>query len=108
MRRRKRESPDRKMLQLCRAVERTLNAVLGECGDEVLRDLWVLGVEPWPSSARLLVSVGLNAAAEARDPVQLLASLHRAQGLLRSEVAAAVNRRKTPELLFRLGAPIVT
>src|SRR5438105_581873 len=46
---------NRKTLQLCVAVQRTLNAVLaGECGDKLLREVVVVSVVPAPHAARLL------------------------------------------------------
>lgn len=91
---------NRKTLQLCGEVERTLNAVLaGECGDDLLRDVTVVSVVPAPHAARLLVTVSLP---EAVPPEQVLQRLDRARGRLRSEVAAAVRRRRAPELVFRV------
>jgi ribosome-binding factor A len=102
-RERKSGGPDRKALQLCSQVARTLNGVLqGECGDECLRDLRVDSVLPFPSTARLLVTVALTSATATLDPFQVLEHLERAKGLLRGEVAAAVCRRKAPDLLFRV------
>jgi ribosome-binding factor A len=92
----------RKALQLCRAAERTLSAVLaGECDDDVLRELLVLSVVPAPNVARLLVTVALPPSVGV--PVaEALRRLIRASARLRSEVAAAVSRRKAPELAFRV------
>src|SRR5262249_47030950 len=93
----------RKALQLCREVERTLNAVLtGECADPVLRDLTVVSVVPAPNAVRLLVTVDQSASQEGISPEGVLDHLRRAAGLLRSETAAAVRRRKAPELVFRV------
>ena len=48
----------RKTLQLCKQVERTLNQVLsGECDDDVLRELLVVGVQPLAGTSQLLVMV---------------------------------------------------
>ena len=95
-----RERSNRKTLQLCGEVARTLNAVLaGECGDDLLRDVTVVSVVPAPHSARLLVTVSLPEGVPAE---QVLLRLDRARGKLRSEVAAAVRRRRAPELVFRL------
>jgi ribosome-binding factor A len=92
----------RKALQLCREVERTLSAVLsGECDDDLLRELIVLSVVPAPNAVRLLVSVSLPASAGV--PVEeAQRRLLGVAGRLRSEVAAAVSRRKAPELAFRV------
>jgi ribosome-binding factor A len=93
---------NRKALQLCSQVAETLHGVLqGECDDEVLRDLLVLSVEPAPDSTRLLVTVSSSPAAPKRTTVEVLDHLHRAYSVLRGEVARAIHRRKTPELIFR-------
>jgi ribosome-binding factor A len=93
---------NRKALQLCREVERTLATLLaGGCGDAVLHDLLVQSVIPAPDSTRLLVTLSFSGptAVEAGD---VLTRLHRAYGLLRSEVAAAIHRRKVPDLTFQV------
>ncbi|MCI0464458.1 MAG: hypothetical protein L0Z62_46590 [Gemmataceae bacterium] len=93
---------NRKALQLCAQVSQTLQSVLaGEVGDDVLRDLVVDSVVPAPNSGRLLVTLSRPDPGTA-SVEGVLARLHRAHGLLRSQVAAAITRRKTPELTFRL------
>lgn len=94
---------NRKALQLCGQVGRTLNEVLAACGDDSLRELIVASVRPAPTSARLLVTV-CPAVRGPIDPSLVLERLQRASGLLRREVAAAIHRRKTPELTFRVAA----
>jgi ribosome-binding factor A len=94
--------PNRKALQLCGQVARTLAGVLAECGDEVLRVLEVESVTPAPNASRLLVTARLGLAAggiPAEIARQRLANAH---GRLRAEVAAAVHRRRAPDLLFRV------
>src|SRR5947207_1446903 len=60
---------NRKALQLCGEVARTLSWVLGgECGDEVLRDLIVDSVVPAPDSSRLLVTLYQAPSAAQADP----------------------------------------
>lgn len=98
--------PNRKALQLCGQVARTLAGILaGECGDDLLRDLAVDAVAPAPNSARLLVTLRPVVAAGPIDPVPILARLERARGLFRREVAAAIHRRRVPDLLFRIAVP---
>jgi ribosome-binding factor A len=98
---------NRKALQLCGQVARTLQLVLaGECGDEALRDLLVESVVPAPNSSRLLVTLTPGPTAGAAPLEEVLTRLHRAQGRLRGEVAAAINRKKVPELTFRLIGPV--
>ncbi len=95
--------PNRKALQLCGQVSRTLSGVLsGECGDDVLREVLVESVRPAPDSSRLLVTVGLAPSAGAVDPAVVLDRLLRAAGMLRSAVAAVIHRKRAPELTFRV------
>ncbi len=98
--------PNRKALQLCRQAAQTLGQILaGECGDDLLRELIVESVQPAPNASRLLVTVALALSAAGVDPSEVLACLNRAHGRLRSEVAAAINRRKAPDLVFRVATP---
>ena len=101
-----RRKHDRKLQQLCRQVQRTIGLSLGECGDDLLRDLMVESVTPAPDATRLMVSV-LPASAEtaAANVAEINARLARVAGRLRHEVALAITRKRAPELLFRvLGA----
>ena len=84
-----RKVPNRKALQLCGQVARTLNWVLaGECGDELLRDLIVESVVPAPSTARLLVTLTPSVSADDVDPALIMGRVQRAAGRLRAEIAA--------------------
>ena len=92
----------RNTLQLCSQVARTLGEAFAACADEVLRDLHVVGVVPAAGGGRLLVTLAANPAAPIRPDDLVEQHLARARGLLRSEVASAINRRRTPELIFRV------
>jgi ribosome-binding factor A len=94
--------PGRKAHQLCGQVAHALLVILPGLADEVLRDLTVVSVEPGPHSGRLLVTVAGPAPADATDRPAVGEHLLRAAGLIRTEVAAAVHRRKAPELVFRV------
>ena len=87
-----------KTLRLCRQVEEILALAIAGCGDEALSGVSVREVAPMPGPGRLLVTVE----APEVDPALALAALGRVQGLLRSEVAASIRRKRAPELLFRL------
>ena len=89
----------RKAGQLCGQVRDALHSALAGCGDAVLQALAVASVEPAPHTGRLLVKVNLPADAGI-DRATAEDHLRRATGMLRSEVAAAVNRRYAPELAF--------
>ena len=86
---------NRKALQLCRQVEHALQLAFAGCGDPVLQALVVEAVQPHPDSSRMLVIVS----GESPESSTRLAA---AAGLLRREVAAAIHRRKTPDLLFQV------
>jgi ribosome-binding factor A len=91
----------RKTLQLCGQVATTLREVLPGCGDDILRDLDVIGVTP-AGSGRLLVTVGPTPSASKLADAVVLDHLACAHSWLRNEVAAAVHRRKAPDLVFRV------
>jgi hypothetical protein len=91
----------RKTLQLCGQVARTLRSLLPCCGDDVLRDMDVIGVTP-AGAGRLLVSIGRTPSAPPVASAVILDHLARAHGWLRNEVAASVHRRKAPDLVFRV------
>jgi len=93
---------NRKTLQLCAQVAQTLSEILqGECGDPILRDLFVEKVVPFPDSTRLLVLVCPSPAAQEVELSQVLEHLVRATAKFRQEVAAAIHRKKVPDLMFR-------
>jgi ribosome-binding factor A len=90
---------NRKTLQLCAQVARTLTSVFADCGDDVLRDLLVESVTPMPNGSRLLVTVLPTTPIETSV---LLEHLERARGKLRTETVAAIRRRRAPDLAFRV------
>ncbi len=95
--------PDRKTLQMCSQVQRTLDQLLsGELDDDRLRDLYVSQVTPAPDANRLLVTVSPLGFAKDFRPDEILLRLAASSGKMRSELARAINRKKTPELMFRV------
>ena len=95
--------PDRKTLQMCSEVQRTLDQVLsGELGDDRLRDLYVSQVVPAPDANCLMVSVSPLGFAKDFQPMVVLARLAECTGKMRAELARAINRKKTPDLMFRI------
>ena len=87
-----------KALQLSRQVQRILTLELaGFGGDDVLRDLYVVEVMPVEGSSQLLVQVSIppNVAV-----VDVLERLERTAPRLRAAVAAAITRKRAPELTF--------
>ncbi|MGH7173147.1 MAG: ribosome-binding factor A [Gemmataceae bacterium] len=91
--------PNRKALQLCAQVARTLMGVFADCGDDVLRDLLIESVTPAPNASRLLVTVLPIVPIET---AVVLERLEHARRKLRAEAAAAIHRRRAPDLLFRV------
>ncbi len=100
-----RKKTSRKTYQLCGQVAETLSHVLaGQSGDDVLRSLQVVSVAPAPDVSRLMITVAPQPS-ERTDPLVVLERLGRASARLRCEVAAAITRRKTPMLVFRVALP---
>jgi ribosome-binding factor A len=97
---------DHKTAQLCRQVFRAVSLALGECADDVLRELVVHDVEPAPDASRVLVRVGFSAAAPPTlaGVADVLGRLGEASGFLRREVTAAITRKRAPELMFTFAA----
>lgn len=89
---------DRKTRQFCRQVQRALNGALPELrlGAE-LDGLFVEEVDPAPDCGHLVASVVLPAGCDARGT---MAALRAAAPALRAEVAAAISRKRAPELQF--------
>lgn len=100
---------DRKTLQLCRQVLETLEMVLsGEIDDDRLPILHVVEVVPAPDSSRMLVTLSADIAAADYDPDEIINTLSEYADLLRMEVAAAINRKKAPQLMFHLAPAYVS
>src|SRR5262245_40752308 len=90
----------RKERQLCEQVGRAVNdALCAELDDEVLNSLWVVKVEPAPTTARVLVWVAGPRGSSAELILNRLAT---AVGVLRAEVAATIHRKQVPMLSFAL------
>jgi len=90
---------DRKTRQFCRQVQRVLNLALADhrVGDDGIQDLFVEDVSPAPHCGHLLVHVAIPAD---RAIAEALGALQRDAGRLRAEVAAAIARKRAPELSF--------
>src|SRR5512140_3423685 len=92
-----------KDLQVCRQVFDALTYALAEFDDPVIGDLVLVSVTPAPSAAR--VPVNLEPARAGVDREAALARLAAVATELRTEVAAALSRRRVPELVFHVGYP---
>jgi ribosome-binding factor A len=93
----------RKARQLCRQVERALNLAFADRdGEDDLGGLFVDEVTPAPDGGRLLVHVVIPAD---RPAAGVILALRHESPRLRSEVAAAVTRKRAPELSFIPASP---
>jgi ribosome-binding factor A len=96
------KKPNRKVLQLCSEVSKTIGFTLAwETNDDLLSSLIVESVVPAPDSGRLLVSVSFQGAG-AVQAEEIMERLHHITGKLRAAVAAAIHRRRVPELTFQV------
>lgn len=95
----------RKARQLGRQVAETLEGALACQADACLRGLRIVSVAPAPDASRLLVTVAPIPGCPFNDPAEVLERLERGSGRLRSEVAAAITRKRAPLLVYRLALP---
>jgi len=103
---RQRDQDHRKSKQLCRQVQKTLDLVLtGETRDELLASLKIVSVLPGRDASQLLVTVTADVPPERFHREQIEAQLSLIQGRLRSEIAGAITRKKTPVLTFQILEP---
>jgi ribosome-binding factor A len=98
-----RKATSRKDLALCKQVMRALNdALQGEAGEALLRELTVREVEPAPDATRMRVHVEPSTAAADAGAEAVMTALGRATGFLRTRVAQAILRKRMPVLVFAL------
>lgn len=97
------ESPDRrKTWQLCSQVHDSLRLILGEAADERLHSLEVREVLPAPNDSQLLVLLVPLDPLTTAEREAVAAALQGAAGWLRSEIAAAITRKRAPGLVLQL------
>ncbi len=92
----------RKDLQLCKQARMAIDAALACATDERLRALRVCCVEPAPDARRLRVQLGAPAWVLDTHQKHTHEQLQLARGYLRGEIAAAISRKKTPQLMLVL------
>ncbi len=100
------EGRRRRARQLCSQAEEAVHLAIGCLGDDGLRGLRVVGIEPAPDSSRLLVEVEVEAGDDEEVLGDARKALGRAEGVLRAAVASAVHRKRAPELTFRVAPRI--
>ena len=101
-----RSKRDHKSRQLCDQVAKTLGLMLaGEFSDERLHNLQVIAVVPAPNSSQLSVTLQTDDPCDNLETAEILRRLNAVRGQLRCAIAAAITRKRTPTLLFRLVSP---
>jgi ribosome-binding factor A len=94
---------NRKDFQLAKPVFRAIDAALrGELTDPVLQDLEVVSVQPAPDAMHFIVVVRLTMLGGNTPVACVIERLERARRFLRCQVAAAITRKRTPELSFEV------
>jgi ribosome-binding factor A len=88
-----------KARQLCRQVHEQLELALGELDDPVLDGLSIFAVDVDARGTLLRVGVIVP---DDRDPAIVRPRLDAARGQLRAEIAAAIHRKRTPQIWFAL------
>lgn len=94
-----RREDDRKLKQLCRQAERAAAAALADCADEALAGAFVCDAAPAPDARRLAITVEVR---PADDVDAVHAALGRVASRVRAHIAAAVHRKRAPEIAFRV------
>ena len=86
--------------RLCQQVARTLALVLPESGAEPIHDLKIDSVVRGRNTSVLRVKIALPKWVDHDQQTELLELLKSQEGWLRSEVAAAITRKRVPRLAF--------
>jgi hypothetical protein len=85
---------------LCRQVERAVHLFFaGECADDALSQLCVIGVQPAPNAGHLLIQVVVPASIGMPLP-DLLSRLTQITPRIRHSLAATISRKRVPNLSF--------
>lgn len=92
------ENRNRKLQQLCKQVGNALRLSIASV--DGLAEAVIVDVAPAPDAARLRVIIAVAGDSEART--QCAQRFEQCTGHLRNEVARAISRRRTPELLFSI------
>lgn len=97
------KSYDRKTRQLCAQVQRTLAFLLeSDISDDCLQGLFVESVRPHPAASCLLVVLRQWDPGRSFDIKSVVSRLAEVKGYWRSEIGGAINRKKTPDLVFQV------
>ncbi len=93
---------DRKAAQLCSQIRRALEFIIPEALQDSDWDAMVLDVQPAPNTGHLLVLLQAVEKLDEEGCRQLEAAIFEKSGQIRTAVAGAIQRRKTPTLTFRV------
>ncbi|MBK9384297.1 MAG: ribosome-binding factor A [Planctomycetes bacterium] len=94
------EQRERKSIQLAAQIEECVRELLErETRDESLQELCVLGAHVLPGASHVAVVLRFPRRGEL---ALWREKLERARGWLRTEIARAIHRKRTPELVFEL------
>ncbi len=100
------KTSDRKTRQLCKEIKQTIALTLaGEMNEPILANLEVIQVDPISGSRDFMVILAWNGHKDYFEPKEIALTLQKVSGFLRSEIAHSINRKRVPELSFRLLAP---
>ncbi|MEM7316890.1 MAG: ribosome-binding factor A [Planctomycetota bacterium] len=84
--------------RLCRQIAETLSLALSDAPDPLVAAAQLLMVKPRKGAKSVTVRVATTDA----DIAQLREALQASEGWLRSEVAAAISRKRVPRLVFEI------
>ena len=99
---RQRSRFDRKSAQLCAQIRRALQFIVPDVLQQASLDATVVDVHAAPNTSHLLVILQPIKALDESGCRQLELAVVQRAGLIRTEVAQAINRRKTPSFSFRV------
>jgi ribosome-binding factor A len=97
-----RHSFDRKQAQLCSEVEQVVTLVLGSSTDHRLQQLFVHSVFASKDGSSLTICVIPEGPCSFEQCTELVEALDVARAWVRQQIAAEINRKRTPELRFQL------
>ncbi len=100
------DKQNHKARQLCKQIAQTLGLVLaGDFADGRIQGLYVDSVEPAPNASQLSVTLRTLGPCDSTEAQEIRNHLAAISGQLRTEVAAAISRKRTPRLQFRVIGP---
>lgn len=93
----------RKLLQLCKQVERSAALTLTSvCDSDALLGAAVAAVEAAPDSGRLMVTVVLASGKGCEDATEAKTVLTRSTTDFREDVSRSIHRKRVPQIVFEV------